>query len=173
MSRRHEFQLVGNGASCVKPTSMKPTTDAIQVIAHDINLMSRLDRAHKSKIITPTPCQIITAITEEDRVGKEALVREVRRGGGSNRLFVRGVINVCIVIQGGAGRGVVAAAGVGIVGEILTGIAVTGVTDENVHVTVVEIGAVLLVMEALLPISGDDSILTAVASTTSPNSLID
>ena len=81
-------------------------------------------------------------------------------------------------------------------------------TDEDVHVTVVKIGAVLLVMEALLPIlededdsiltsvastlitspdspivllfmeallpiSGDDSILTAVASTTSPNSLID
>ena len=44
----------------------------------------------------------------------------------------------------------------------MTGIAVTGVTDENVRVTVVEIGAVLLVMEALLPISEDDSIFPAI-----------
>ena len=53
-----------------------------------------------------------------------------------------------------------------------TGIAIIGVTAENV--TFVEIGMVLLVMEALLPISEEDSILTSVASTliTSPDSQI-
>ena len=95
------------------------------------------------------------------------------------------------MIRGGAGRGVAAAAGVGIVGSVLcivdfyifgewdvlcgwlicnvtltcvmcsflfcreivtgTGIAIIGVTAVNV--TFVEIGMVLLVMEALLPIS--------------------
>jgi len=41
-------------------------------------------------------------------------------------------MNLGIVIQGGAGLGAVAAAGVGILGEIVTGIAVTA---ENFHIT--------------------------------------
>jgi len=121
----------------------------------------------------------------EDR-GNEVLALE--DGGGdvpaADRVVARGVMNGGIVIRGGAGRGVAAAAGVGIVGEIVTGtgIAIIGVTAVNV--TFVEIGMVLLVMEALLPISEDDSIMAprplasflppAVAPTliTSPHSLI-
>eukprot|EP00956_Cyclotella_meneghiniana_P024961 scaffold51128_cov78-Cyclotella_meneghiniana.AAC.1 len=93
-------------------------------------------------------------ITGEDR-GNEVLALE--DGGGdvpaADRVVARGVMNGGIVIRGGAGRGVAAAAGVGIVGEIVTGtgIAIIGVTAVNV--TFVEIGMVLLVMEALLPIS--------------------
>lgn len=118
--------------------------------------------------------------------GKEVPAPE--DGGGdapaADRVVVRGVTNGGIVILGEAGQGVVAAAGAGIVGEIVTGgIDIIVVAAENVAFA--EMDMVLLVMEALLLISEDDSIMAprplasflppavaATTSTTSPHSPI-